>query len=111
MVLIYLKNQAIVFVKLRIGYFYLTWNFHTLFVFFPPVRVANPKNVVYIAPKILSHLRGTVDEYLREDVIRKVAYLAETHAPSSVWWGPTTLVSSVVFIFTRFECRFHLHSF
>ncbi len=47
--------------------------------------MANPKNVVYIAPKVLSHLRGTVDEYLRMDIIAKVAKIAEAHAPNSIW--------------------------
>jgi hypothetical protein len=56
-----------------------------LFIFFFSPRVANPKNVVYIAPKVLSHLRGTVDEYLRMDIIAKVAKIAEAHAPNSIW--------------------------
>jgi hypothetical protein len=62
---------------------------------------------------VLEKLSVIIEEFSQggSDEVLKGILNNSTTLASSVVDGQTTLVLSVVFIFTRFECSIHLHSF
>jgi len=49
-------------------------------------RMTNPINVQFITDKLLQFLRTTSDEYLRRDLVTRIAQIAERYAPSNSWY-------------------------
>ncbi len=47
-------------------------------------QMINPVNVEFIVAKLLDHLAGTSDDFLRRDLVRRVTSAAERFAPDNV---------------------------
>ncbi len=52
-------------------------------------RMTNPVNVEVIVGKLLEHLRGANDEFLRGDLVSRITQVAERFAPSNEWYITT----------------------
>mmetsp|Transcript_55129 Transcript_55129/g.129064 ORF Transcript_55129/g.129064 Transcript_55129/m.129064 type:complete len:1085 (+) Transcript_55129:145-3399(+) len=52
-------------------------------------RMTNPANVEVVVDKLTFHLKTSVDEHLRRDVVQKVTSLAERFAPNNEWYLQT----------------------
>lgn len=48
-------------------------------------KMTSPINVQFITEKLLHFLRGTTDDFLKEDLTMKVCRLAERYAPNNLW--------------------------
>lgn len=49
-------------------------------------KMTNPMNVQFITEKLLHFLKGTTDEFLKQDLTTKVCTLAERYAPNNLWY-------------------------
>mmetsp|Transcript_60097 Transcript_60097/g.143211 ORF Transcript_60097/g.143211 Transcript_60097/m.143211 type:complete len:1071 (+) Transcript_60097:145-3357(+) len=52
-------------------------------------RMTNPANVEVVVDKLTFHLKTSVDEHLRRDLVQKVTSLAERFAPNNEWYLTT----------------------
>mmetsp|Transcript_23436 Transcript_23436/g.43151 ORF Transcript_23436/g.43151 Transcript_23436/m.43151 type:complete len:1067 (-) Transcript_23436:48-3248(-) len=52
-------------------------------------RMTNPANVEVVVDKLTFHLKTSVDEHLRRDLVQKVTSLAERFAPNNEWYLQT----------------------
>ncbi|CAE8686566.1 unnamed protein product [Polarella glacialis] len=48
-------------------------------------KMTNPQNVIVVADKLTFHLRTSVDQHLRRELVQKITSLAERFAPNNEW--------------------------
>ncbi|CAE8719855.1 unnamed protein product [Polarella glacialis] len=52
-------------------------------------KMTNPQNVIVVADKLTFHLRTSVDQHLRRELVQKITSLAERFAPNNEWYVNT----------------------
>merc|ERR1719159_1193243 len=52
-------------------------------------RMTNPQNVIVVADKLCFHLRTSVDEHLRRELVQRLTQLCERYAPDNEWYVST----------------------
>jgi hypothetical protein len=56
--------------------------------------MTNPQNVRVIMKKLVSHLRSTVDTFVRTELVSRTVQIAEKYAPDAAWY----IISAFLFI-------------